>query len=53
MGVIRGKRTFESIGKRGNLSREMFFLAILLGSVKMKAGFKFFEKKNAGKFTEN
>jgi hypothetical protein len=53
MGIVRGKKTFESIGKRGNLSREMFFLAILLGSVKMKAGFKFFEKKNARKFTKN
>lgn len=31
----------------------MFFLAILFGSAKMKAGFKFFEKKNAEKFTEN
>ena len=53
MGVIRGKKTLESIGKRGYLSREMFFLAILFGSVKMKAGFKFCFKKNAGKFTEN
>ena len=49
MGVIRGKKTFESIGKRGNLSREMFFLAILLGSVKMKAGFKFCFKKRCKK----
>ena len=53
MGIVRGKKTFESIGKRGYLSREMFFLAIFPGSVKMKAGFKFCFKKNAGKFTEN
>ena len=49
MGVIRGKKTFESIGKRGYLSREMFFLAILFGSAKMKAGFKFFLKKRCRK----